>query len=113
MMRLKYSSNDGSPDATPGELSGDTDKISVNAYQLGVTYWATKHLRFTGVYSLYHFPGTGPAVINPRTGVAKQPDGAVTNQASAPGARAQQGDGAPDFNAHDLHELSFRIGLVL
>jgi phosphate-selective porin len=113
LVRLKYQSNDGTPNATPGELSADTDTISVNAYQFGVTYWATKHLRFTGVYSLYHFPGTGPAVINPRTGVAKQPDGKVTNQASAPGARAQQGDGAPDFDAHDLHEVSFRIGLVL
>jgi len=90
LMRARYDGN-ARGGATPGDLSRRTDDITVNAYQAGLTYWATKHVRLTTEYSLYRFPG-GPG----------------SNQAVAPGVKS---GAAPD--AHLLHEMSFRAGLAL
>lgn len=96
LMRLKYDANDFHGD-TPGGLSSATNDIKVNAYQLGLNYWATKHIRLTAEYSLYHFPGT------PIGG-----NGGIENQAIAPGAKAGKEPGA-----NTLNEISFRVGLAI
>ena len=90
VMRLNYDANSRSG-ADAGGLSGSTTDIKVNAYQLGLNYWATKHIRLTAEYSLYQFPGSKP-----------------TNQAQAPGEK--QG---LSKDAHTLNEISFRVGLAL
>ena len=93
VMRLNYDANTRFGDAGG---YGATKKVSVNAYQFALNYWATKHVRLTAEYSLYQFPG--------------RPLGAMAgaqNQAVAPGARG---------NAHDarfLNEISLRVGLAL
>jgi phosphate-selective porin len=88
MVRLAYQSN--STEGPIGALDAKTDKIHINAYQLGVNYWATKHVRLTGEYSLYQTPGDA-------------------NQAQSPGQKANGNN--PD--AKHFHELSFRLGLSL
>lgn len=90
LIRMQYASNSRGG-ALPGTISAATDDIRVNAYQLGLNYWATKHVRITAEYSLYHFPGS-----------------AATNQAAAPGRLA-----GTSPNAHVLNEISFRVGLAL
>ena len=76
----------------PGALDALTKAIRVDALQVGATYWATKHVRLTAVWSWYRFPG-----------------GADGNQAVAPGARANANDAA----ARSLHELGARVALAL
>lgn len=108
MIRLNYDSNDGTPTLEKGFLDKDTNKISVNAYQAALTYWATKHVRITAEYSLYQFPGTGVPSIS-RVGEFPDPGKPSTNQATAPGARAN----AFDFSATHFHEFGVRVGLAL
>jgi phosphate-selective porin len=93
-MRLNYDANSRSGDEGGW---GSTNDITVNAYQLGLNYWATKHVRLTAEYSLYHFPGT------PITAGA-----GADNLAAAPGARS-----GTEPDAKTLHEISFRVGLAL
>ncbi len=107
-LMLKYDSIKTTPDVTRGELDKDTRDLKVNAFQFVTNYWATKHVRLTAEYSLYMFPGVGPAT-NDRFGVASVPPGPVTNQAAAPGSRAT----GFDFGAHALHEFSARIAIAL
>jgi phosphate-selective porin len=90
MVRLAYRGN--SRAGSPGGLDKSTDNIDVNAYQFGVNYWATKHVRLTGEYSLYQTPG-----------------GPTENQALSPGAKAN----GNDPSARHFHEFSFRLGLSL
>ncbi|MET0340132.1 MAG: porin [Polyangiales bacterium] len=90
-LRLSYRSNSRFG-ASQGRLDARTDAIEVNALQVALNYWATKHVRLTVQHSLYHFPGV------PTT----------DNQALAPGAKSGS---APDARA--LHEMSFRAGLAL
>ena len=75
-----------------------TSDIAVNALQLAANYWATKHVRVTAEYSLYHFGGDPPAA-----------GASASNQAAAPGAKTS----TPDPSANLLHEISFRLGLAL
>ena len=99
-MRLTYDSIARSTDASGalvpgvkvGGLDGKTNDIKVDAFQLGATYWATKHIRVTGIWSLYHFPGD-----------------ASSNEALAPGQRAN----AKNTDATVLHEFSARVALAL
>lgn len=86
-VRLDYDAN--SKDGDNGSLDAKFTGIKINAYQLGVNYWATKHVRLTGEYSLYQTP--------------------KDQQALAPGARAN----GNDKEATSFHELSFRVGLAL
>lgn len=87
-VRLKYDSNSLAGD-TKGALDAKFDNITINAFQLAATYWATRHVRVTAEYSLYHTP--------------------KDNQALAPGARGTANN--PDATL--LHEISFRFGLAL
>ena len=96
MMRLSYDGNARTRDVADGAISSSTTSIQVNALQGAANYWATKHVRLTAEYSLYHFPGTS-------TGAG------ATNQAAAPGVKASPADPSADH----LHEISFRVGLAL
>lgn len=103
-----YDSTDRSTDDTGalvpgvrrGALDANTTAIRVNAFQLAASYWATRHVRITAEYSLYHFPGT------PDVSRATPP---IDNQAVAPGARAN----ANDPSARLLHEVSARVQVAL
>lgn len=97
-MHLKYDGNGRSPEIADAGISTNTNRIRVDALQLGVNYWATKHIRLTAEYSLYSFPGS-PA----STGAG------ASNQAAGPGAKASPSD--PSANV--LHEVGFRVGLAL
>jgi hypothetical protein len=77
---------------TVGGLDAKTKDIKVNSFSLGTTYWATKHVRLTAQWNMFHFPGD-----------------ASENQALAPGAKAT----ARNADAHVLHEFSARFGLSL
>ncbi len=88
MMRLEYD-GDGRSGPEPIGSYAATSQIQVNAYQFGVNYWATKHLRLSAQYSLYHLPSSD-------------------NQAVAPGRKLD-----PSSDAEALHELSFRLGVAL
>ncbi|RYE93358.1 MAG: hypothetical protein EOO75_04545 [Myxococcales bacterium] len=96
-LRLTYDA-DRHRGTDPAGLSTRTDSIRIDAYQAALTYWATRHIRLTGEYSLYHVPGSPPSS-----------PGGVTNQAATPGAR---GPGA-DPGASVLHEFSVRAGLAI
>jgi phosphate-selective porin len=87
VLRAKYDANSrgGSAGKWP------SNNISVNVYQAGLNYWATKHVRLTAQYSLYQFLGSS-----------------ATNQAVAPGVKVD-----PTSKAHILDEFSFRVGLAL
>ncbi|MEY4581881.1 MAG: hypothetical protein RL701_6584 [Pseudomonadota bacterium] len=88
LMRLHYDANSRGGDGSGDGKDSATDDIQVNAYQLALNYWATKHIRVSAEYSLYQFPGTP----------------GKENEAQAPGAKR---------DAHVLHEMSFRLGLAL
>lgn len=53
ILRLTYDGKSRSPNVDDGKRSGDID---VNAAQVAANWWATKHVRLTGEYSLYGFP---------------------------------------------------------
>ncbi len=80
------------PGVHMGGLDAKTTSIKVDAVQLGATYWATKHVRLTAMWSMYGFPG-----------------GVEENQALAPGAKGTSKD--PD--ARVLHEISARFAVAL
>jgi hypothetical protein len=52
MLRLTYDSN-----ARSREVVGAVTDIDVTAISAGANYWATKHVRVTGQYTLYTFAG--------------------------------------------------------
>jgi phosphate-selective porin len=88
-LHMMYDGN--SRGGKPGKSSATTNDIKVNAYQIGLNYWATKHVRLTAEYSLYHFPGD-----------------IKSNQAKAPGLAVKA-----DSDANLLHEFSLRLGLAI
>jgi phosphate-selective porin len=92
-LRLQYDSTDrsgGAEGVKVGTLDAKTKDIKVDVVQFGATYWATKHVRLTAMWSGYHFPGTP----------------GVDNQAVAPGA-------SKSADAKWLHEFSARVALAL
>lgn len=94
VIRMNYDSNKRF--GPQGGLDAATRNIDVNLFQFALNYWATKHIRLTGEYTWYGFPGT------PVTNKTKAPD----NLAVAPGNRST----AP--GAKSLHEISFRAGVA-
>jgi phosphate-selective porin len=90
VMRMNYDANKTAGDE--GGRSATSTNIDVNAYQLGLNYWATRHIRLSAEYSLYQFLGD-----------------ASSNQAVAPGVKSEKADAS----ANTLHELSFRVGLAI
>jgi phosphate-selective porin len=97
IIRMNYDNNSRFGDVGTG-TGAKTQNIDVNAYQVGINYWATKHVRLTAQYSLYQFPGT------PEGSKA----GSIDNQAASPGFKSGKA-----LDANSLHELSFRVGLAL
>ncbi|MEO8901690.1 MAG: porin [Polyangiaceae bacterium] len=94
-LRLNY--NGSSRAGTPDTTNADGD-IKVNAFSLGVNYWATKHIRVTANYVLNLFPDSGSS----------------TNRAQAPGNTLSKtvNEDAHD-NAHSLHEFLLRCAVAL
>jgi hypothetical protein len=88
LMRLSYD-GDARSGSEPTGSYAVTNDINVNAYQFATNYWATKHIRLTAEYSLYHFPSSN-------------------NQAVAPERKLDA-----TSNAELLHEVSFRLGIAL
>lgn len=88
LMRLNYDGNARFGTEATGNYAA-TSNIDVNAFQFGVNYWATKHIRLSAEYSLYDVPSSD-------------------NQAVAPGRKINAAS-----DAEVLHEISFRLGLAL
>ena len=103
-LSYKGASRAGTPDTTNAD--GD---IKVNAFSLGVNYWATKHIRLTANYVLNMFPDSEPASAS--TGSATQ---SSKNRALSPANTLKQGvnDDARD-NGHSLHEFLLRAAVAL
>jgi hypothetical protein len=97
IIRMNYDNNSRFGDVGTG-TGAKTKNIDVNVYQLGLNYYATKHIRLTAEYSLYQFPGTPEGS---KTGTAD-------NLAASPGFKSGKA-----LDANSLHELSFRVGLAL
>jgi phosphate-selective porin len=97
---LKYDSASRSGVADTKNADGN---IKVNAFSLGLNYWASKHIRLSANYILNMFPDSAP-------------NGAQTsaNRAQAPGNTLAKGvnDDARD-NAHTLHEFLLRAAVAL
>jgi phosphate-selective porin len=85
--------------------SGD---INVNAFTLGLNYWATRRVRITANYTYYNFPDSAPASASATGG----PLQTSAQRAVAPGQNLARGldDSVRDTN-HGFHELSFRFGV--
>jgi hypothetical protein len=85
---------EGVPDAkTPGSTSNPAQDITVREYGVGMNYWYTRHVRLSVNYVAYHTPGSGSA----------------ENLAVVPGNVLPE---EPKADAHLLHELSTRIGIM-
>jgi hypothetical protein len=104
-LHLSYdaSSRGGAPD--PLTPTGD---ITVNALELGLNYWATKHLRVGLNYSLFLFPDSAPVTPSHPGGPVQGPG----QRAVAPAQLLPRGvDDAARDSAHALNELQLRVGV--
>jgi hypothetical protein len=106
-LHLNYNSASRAGSADTANVDGD---IKVNAFSLGVNYWATKHIRLTANYVLNMFPDSAPTSAT-TTGGATQ---SSSNRAIAPGNTLAKGvnDDARD-NARSLHEFLLRAAVAL
>jgi phosphate-selective porin len=106
-VHLKYDSASRAGTADTKNLDGD---IKVNAFSLGVNYWASKHIRLSANYVLNMFPDSAPTSA---TGMGT-PVQSSSNRAIAPGNTLGKGvnDDARD-NAHSLHEFLLRAAVAL
>ncbi len=104
---LKYDSASRAGVADAKNADGD---IKVNAFSLGVNYWATKHVRLSLNYVYNQFPDSAPVKATAKDG----PQQSSKNRALAPGNTIGTGldDGARD-NAHDVHEILARFAIAL
>ncbi|MEP7050227.1 MAG: porin, partial [Pseudomonadota bacterium] len=108
-LSLKYAgaSRAGTPDTTNAD-----GNIKVNAFSLGVNYWATKHIRLSANYVLNMFPDSAPVTAIPAGGPVVQ---SSSNRAVAPGNTLSGKDvdtNARD-NAHSLNEFLLRCAVAL
>jgi len=106
-VHLKYDS--ASVAGTKDTKNADGD-IKVNAFSLGLNYWATKHVRLTADYVLNMFPDSAPMSATSMG----SPVQSSSNRAIAPGNTLAKGvnDEARN-NAHVLHEFLLRAGVAL
>lgn len=106
-LHLNYDSASRAGTADTKNIDGD---IKVNAFSLGVNYWASKHIRVTANYVLNMFPDSAPTSAT-GTGTPVQ---SASNRAIAPGNTLGKGvnDDARD-NAHSLHEFLLRCAVAL
>ncbi len=106
-VHLSYDSASRAGSADVKNVDGD---IKVNAFSLGVNYWATKHIRLSANYVLNVFPDSAPTSAS----AVGSPTQSSNNRALAPGNTLAKGvnDDARD-NAHALHELLLRAAVAL
>ncbi len=106
-LHLNYDSASRAGTVDAKNIDGD---IKVNAFSLGVNYWASKHIRVTANYVLNLFPDSAPTSAT-GTGTPVQ---SASNRAIAPGNTLGKGvnDDARD-NAHSLHEFLLRCAVAL
>ncbi|HKQ69303.1 MAG TPA: porin [Polyangiaceae bacterium] len=99
-VQTTYSSASRARSVNPGaNLDGDT---KINAFSLGMNYWATKHVRLSLNYVLNMFPDS--------TNSAKQ---TAAQRAVAPGNTLDAGvNDDARANAHVLHEVMGRVGIA-
>jgi phosphate-selective porin len=106
-LSLKYASASraGTPDTTNAD-----GNIKVNAFSLGVNYWATKHIRLSANYVLNMFPDSAPVGATTMGSSAQS----SSNRALAPGNTLGKGvnNDARD-NAHSLNEFLLRCAVAL
>jgi len=104
---LKYDSASRVGSADTKNVDGD---IKLNAFSLGLNYWATKHIRLSANYVLDMFPDSAPTSAS----AMGTPVQSSTNRARAPGNTLAKGvnDDARD-NAHSLHEFLLRAAVAL
>jgi phosphate-selective porin len=104
-LRLDYSGA-----ARGGSLDSKTPngEINVDTVELGINYWATKHLRIGFNYDLNIFPDSAP--VSPT--IPGGPQQGPQQRAVAPAQLLAKGsdDGARD-SGHTLNELSVRVGV--
>jgi phosphate-selective porin len=104
-LRLDYSGA-----ARGGTLDSKTPngEINVDTVELGINYWATKHLRIGFNYDLNVFPDSAP--VSPTT--PGGPQQGPQQRAVAPAQLLAKGsdDGARS-TGHTLNELSVRVGV--
>ena len=108
-LSLKYASASRAGTVDTKNIDGD---IKVNAFSLGVNYWATKHIRLTANYVLSMFPDSAPTSVS--TKGSSGPLQSASNRALAPGNTLSPGvnDNARD-NAQALHEFLLRCAVAL
>ncbi|HEY5373674.1 MAG TPA: porin [Polyangiaceae bacterium] len=106
-LHLNYAgaSRAGTPDTTNAD--GD---IKVNAFSLGLNYWATKHIRLSANYVLNMFPSSEPVSATTMTSPAQS----SKNRALAPANGLGKGvnNDARD-NGHTLNEFLLRCAVAL
>jgi phosphate-selective porin len=104
-LRLDYDGN-----ARGGTLDSKTPngEINVDTVEFGISYWATKHLRFGFNYDLNIFPDSAP--VSPTT--TGGPQQGPQQRAVAPAQLLAKGtdDSARD-SGHTLNEFSVRVGV--
>lgn len=113
-MLIKWEQFHAKYDSAGREGTADANNIDgsvkVDVLQLGVNYWATKHLRLSANYGVNMFPGSAPAT-------ASKPGDATWSSAQravAPGNTIDKGiDDDARASAAVLHELMFRFAVAL
>ncbi len=82
--------------------------IDVDSVELGLSYWATKHLRVAVNYGLYVFPGSAPTTASAAGGPVQTAD----QRAIAPAQLLAKGVDTPARDSsHTLNEISARVGV--
>jgi phosphate-selective porin len=104
-LHVTYTGN--SRGGTLDPLTPDGD-VHADALELGVNYWATRHLRVGVNYSYYLFPDSAPTTATNPGGPVQGPG----QRAVAPAQLLAKGvdDSARD-GAHDMHEIQVRVGV--
>jgi phosphate-selective porin len=104
-LRMNY---DGSARGGTSDAKTPNGTILVDDFELGINYWATRHLRVGFNYTFYAFPNSEP--VSPTS-----PGGPVqtsVQRAIAPAQLVAKGqDDAARDGGHVLHELSARVGV--
>ncbi len=96
--------------ARGGDLDSKTPNgtILVNDLELGVSYWATKHLRVGLNYTYYDFPSSEPTTATETGG----PVQSATQRAVAPAQLLAKGQDDPARDTgHTVHEFQARVGV--
>jgi phosphate-selective porin len=104
---LTYQSASRAGAVDPKNVDGD---ITMNAFSVGVNYWATKHIRLSANYVLDMFPDSAPT----KATSAGSPVQTSNQRAQAPGNTLATGvDDTARNTASTLHEILFRVGVAL